>query len=278
MSPADSPESQDQRIVVVLDASQESLAVLDAASWLAGTLLQRLEALFVEEEALTRAAGFPFAREISRIGAASRSLDRDAMARDLKAAAARARHAVAAAARRGSVPWQFDVVRGRYERAVIERATAGSLIAFGYRSGPVARRGIEALSRRASGSYLLVGPMATLRSGPVLVHVGGSASAVRVGALAAQIATAAGGPVIDVPDLGDILAAAGVPGAPGRAWTGAEDATRARPSLVVLTSEVRPPSLRLEDVLEHARCPVLVMAEPLPGTDAGAEDAEEAEE
>jgi hypothetical protein len=257
-------------MVVILDASQESLAVLDVAGWFAGTLVQRVEALFVEEEALTRAAGFPFAREISRIGGVPRALDRDAMDRDLKAAAGRARRAVAAAARRGSVPWQFDVVRGRHEHALAEHAAAGRLIALGSGGGAIAHRGIEWLARSASGRYLMVGPRAALRSGPVLVHGGGSPSAVGAGVLAERIAAALGRRAINVPDLGDMLAAAGVPGATGRARTAALESVISQPSLIVFAGDIQQASIRLDVMLEHALCPVLVTDALVPDAEADA--------
>ena len=64
------------RILVPLDASENSLTALDTAAELAAVLDAELEGLFVEDINLLQLCDFPFAREVSFLGPSFRRIDR----------------------------------------------------------------------------------------------------------------------------------------------------------------------------------------------------------
>jgi nucleotide-binding universal stress UspA family protein len=128
-----------RRILVALDASQPSLAALEAAVELATRLRAELLGLFVEDVNLLRLAGLPFAREIHLPSATIRPINGPTLERELHAWAARVRQILAAAASQARVDWSFRVVRGHVAPEVLAAAQEADLLSLGVASGPLTR-------------------------------------------------------------------------------------------------------------------------------------------
>jgi nucleotide-binding universal stress UspA family protein len=96
-----------RRILVALDASQPSLAALEAAVELATRLKAELLGLFVEDVNLLRLVGLPFAREINLSSAAVRPINGPTLERELKTWAARGLQILAAAASQARMDWHY---------------------------------------------------------------------------------------------------------------------------------------------------------------------------
>lgn len=120
-----------RRILVALDASADSLAGLEAAVQLAAELRAELLGVFVEETDLLRAGELPSSREVSLLGGEPRQLDPEALEREIRAQAERARKALEAAAERSRVTWSFRTVRGRPARELAELARDADLVTLG---------------------------------------------------------------------------------------------------------------------------------------------------
>ena len=89
--PKDPGRATFRRILVALDASQESMDALSTAAQMARRLHAELIGLFVEDENLLKLVQHPFAREVNLLTSVGRSLDTATLERDLKMQAALAR-------------------------------------------------------------------------------------------------------------------------------------------------------------------------------------------
>ncbi|MGD2145993.1 MAG: universal stress protein [Anaerolineae bacterium] len=168
-----------RRILIALDASQHSLAALRAAAVLASSLEAELQALFVEDTNLLRAAGLPMAKELEYPFASHAQMHPKRMERQLRAQASQARRALASICAREHVEWTFQVVRGSVAAKVIEEAAKADLLCLGRTSRPlVDRRGLGSTARaaatRAERSVLLISHGAPIRPPVVLVYDGSS--------------------------------------------------------------------------------------------------------
>lgn len=127
----DRPRGRIRRILVALDTSADSLAGLEVAAQLAAGLRAELAGLFVEDELLLRAGRLPVTREVNQLTGEARDVDEEAMERQLRAQAARARQALQAAAERSGTTWRFRTARGRVARVLMEAAEDADLLALG---------------------------------------------------------------------------------------------------------------------------------------------------
>lgn len=101
-----------RRVIVGVDPTLQSRALLEAAVELAGKMEAELVGLFVEDQDLLHFAGLPFAREVGFASATRRTLDVESMERSLRALAKEAQRTLASVAGRTSVQWSFRIVRG----------------------------------------------------------------------------------------------------------------------------------------------------------------------
>ncbi len=182
------------RVLVALDASRASLDALSAAAALAARLGADLEGLFVEDLNLLRAAGFPFASQLSFPSGVRYPLDRPAIEVDLRAIAAAARVAIAAAAQQLHIAWSFRVARGQVSIELLEAASKADVLVLGrtsHRLGAAPGETARAAAARAPSSVLLVG-RGTRIARPLLVAYDGSPMADRALDVAARLDGSAG--------------------------------------------------------------------------------------
>jgi nucleotide-binding universal stress UspA family protein len=185
-----------RRILVALDASQYSQAVLETAAGLAARLHSEIEGLFVEDINLLRLEDLPFAREVRFQQAIARQFETGEMQRKLRARAALVRHELEETADRYQIQFRFRVVRGSVDSELLAAALQTDLLAVGQMGHSVSRRtrlGSTARTAitRASSAVLLVRPGYDI-SRPVLVLYDGSEVSSRALAVAASLAGKSG--------------------------------------------------------------------------------------
>jgi nucleotide-binding universal stress UspA family protein len=192
-----------RRILVALDASNHSLAALQAAADMAAKMEAELLGLFVEDANLLQLAGLPFAREVGGVAGAARRLDAQAMERSLKAQAERSRLALAAVAEPWRLRWSFRVVRGEMAEEVLAAAYEADLVSIGKigrqpasggRLGPVART----VAAGAPRSVLLTKLAVPARPGVGVVY-DDSVAAGKALWMAAKLAREGGGLTVLIP-------------------------------------------------------------------------------
>ena len=187
--------SEIRRILVALDASPESLPVLEAVAELASRMEAELLGLFVEDIELLRLAEAPYAREFLYPSASETPLSRETMEFKLRALSEKARTTLAEAAARAQVQWSFRTVRGEILAEVLAAAGEADLLAIGETGGPLRRlRRVSetALEVAAGAAPVLLVPAGGIAPRPrVAVYFDGSPGA-RFGLdVASQLATAA---------------------------------------------------------------------------------------
>jgi len=128
-----------RRILVALDASPNSLLLLQAAAELASKMEAELFGLFVEDIELLRLAESPYACEILYPSATQTPLSRATMELKLRTLSEIARKALAAAAIRAQVQWSFRTVRGEILPEVLAAAGEADLLAISEGAGPLGR-------------------------------------------------------------------------------------------------------------------------------------------
>ncbi|MDH3671924.1 MAG: universal stress protein [Gammaproteobacteria bacterium] len=183
--------SDTRRIVVALDASDDSLAALQAASKLAADLQAELLGLFVEDINLLRLAELPVAREVVYASRSARALDLSRLERALRMQAAELERALANAAETTNVRWSFRVARGHVATEVLATAEEADMLVLG-RIGrsPSRRAGLGSTAHAAAEASCTV---VLLERGVslgrrVVVLFDGSEGAVRSLATAARLA------------------------------------------------------------------------------------------
>jgi nucleotide-binding universal stress UspA family protein len=186
-----------RRILVALDASLHSLAALEAASELAGSMKAELVGVYVEDINLLHLAGLPFAREISYLSVAARPLNSLSMERELRMQAERIRTALAGVAERRQLRWSFRVVRGRVSTEILTAAQDADMLAIGRASAAMTRHIRLGTTAREVVSQI-ARPLLLLQHGHTICHpvqlvYDGSATAQRAMTTAVQMALAAGG-------------------------------------------------------------------------------------
>ncbi len=195
--PEDPERAAFRRILVALDASQESMVALSTAAQMARRLHAELVGLFVEDENLLKLVQHPFAREVNLLTRIGRSLDTATLERDLKMQAALARRGLERAAAEMQVPWSFRVARGAVEAELLAAALEADIVAIGrsvrrLTGGAGLGRTAQALSLRSRCS-LLFGVAAERLGQAVALAYDGSPAAVAALGVAARIADDDGG-------------------------------------------------------------------------------------
>ncbi len=266
-----------RRVLVALDASRASLEALSAGVAIAARAGAELEALFVEDVDLLRAAGLPSAHQVAMPSGTPRPLDRGSLEAELRALAARAREAVEDAARSSGIAWSFRVARGRVAIEVMGAARSADLLVLGRASrhigsGPGATA--RAAARASANSVLVLGRGAEVRP-PLLVAYDGSPEADRALDLAAKLAVDGAGDLLlllvanrqeEAQRLAELARRRLGLEAPlrsrwiGGGWEGLVRAARAiRSPLVLSGSSPALPEIVLERLLDEIEAAVLVV-------------------
>jgi nucleotide-binding universal stress UspA family protein len=120
-----------KRILVPLDASQHSLAALEAAAEMAAGLRAELVGLFVEDITLLRLVELPFACEVSFLTTSSERMERRQLERQLRVRAEQMRRKLDSIAAQRRIPWTFRVTRGAVSQEVLQAASEADLTILG---------------------------------------------------------------------------------------------------------------------------------------------------
>jgi hypothetical protein len=120
-----------RRVLVALDTVSRRPELLEPAVALAALLGAELDALFVEDETLLRAAGLRSSREIVLVSATERKTSAAEMARALRRLAAALQAQIEAMAAEAGIIHRFEIVRGRCHRAVYEARASSDVIVTG---------------------------------------------------------------------------------------------------------------------------------------------------
>jgi hypothetical protein len=121
-----------RRVLVALDTVSRQPELLEPAVALATLLGAELDALFVEDETLLRAAGLRSSREIVLVSATERRISAADMARALRRLAATLQAQIDTMAARAGIIHRFEIVRGVCHRAVHEARASCDVIVTGH--------------------------------------------------------------------------------------------------------------------------------------------------
>jgi nucleotide-binding universal stress UspA family protein len=181
-----------RHILVALDASKHSQAVLETAASLAAKLESEILGLFVEDINLLRLEELPFVREINFQRMVGRAFENGEIQRKLRARAALVRHEVEDIAERYQIRSTFRVVRGPVDTELLAAALEADLLAIGQLGHSVIRRSrlgstAQTAVAQASSAVLVVRAGFEIRQ-PILVIYDGSEVALRALALAVNLA------------------------------------------------------------------------------------------
>ena len=122
-----------RRILVALDASQQSQVALETAALMAERMQAELEAMFVEDIDLLHLAELPFTHEIGLTSASRRMLDSVAMARALRVRAGQARAMLESIAAKHKIASSFRVARGKVLEELLAATETVDVVAVGTR-------------------------------------------------------------------------------------------------------------------------------------------------
>ncbi len=172
-----------RRILVAVDASQHSIAALEAAVDLASRFHAELLGLYVEDINLLRLAELPFAREVGQFSAVVRRLDVPEVERQIRVQTVRVRRMFESRTGRSEVQWSFRVTRGSVPQEVVTAAADADLLVLGRAGWSLLRRGRLGTTARAivarSPSMALFLPRGSCLSSPLTIVFDGSPLAER---------------------------------------------------------------------------------------------------
>jgi nucleotide-binding universal stress UspA family protein len=181
-----------RRILVALDSSPESRALLDLAVDLAECLGSSVLGLFVEDQDILDFTDMPIARQVSSTGLGVCDLTREHMESHYRSQAAAVRRAVESAAAQRRIECAFETRRGKTEVEIGSVARAWDLIAISATVGHVTpSRRIDLfanLAPDATGLLTLAGLRTAPGTGPVTAVYTASPAADGAVSLAARIA------------------------------------------------------------------------------------------
>lgn len=171
-----------RHILVGLDASQMSTAVLHTAVRLSAFLKADITGLFVEDINLIRLAQLPFSSEVRYLTAGTRPLHQEQMQQVLHSRATWLRYEFGQTAGERAVKWDFRVARGFVSQELLAAAHQVDLLVIGRLSshrGVHKRVGSTALTavQQAATSVLVVSPEADFSHPVALLYDNSTAAA-----------------------------------------------------------------------------------------------------
>ncbi|GMR18065.1 MAG: universal stress protein [Gammaproteobacteria bacterium] len=120
-----------QRILVALDATAHSEAILNAAASIAESLQAELVGMFIEDIDLLRMVELPVIHEIGFATASRRVLSKEIVSRSMKARAGRASAHLISIAEKHQLQFSFRVARGQMLEEVLAEASENDVVAIG---------------------------------------------------------------------------------------------------------------------------------------------------
>ena len=120
-------------VMLTADAGNISLATINLAAAMAKAVNTRLRGLFVEDEDLLQVTRLPITREISLTTARERPTDLDQMQRALRSTANRFRRRLEEEAQALQISCSFDYVRGRVRELSLQPRTDVTFTVIGQR-------------------------------------------------------------------------------------------------------------------------------------------------
>jgi hypothetical protein len=146
---------------------------------LANLLRLDLIGLFLEDASLRHLAGIPFAREFRLLGGGWHAIERDRWSDELELAARSSERAFAAAAKRLSTRYRFEIVRGPAPVAIETVSHTDDIVVVVTPANPAElvtqqfARLVEA-AFRSSAAVMFVPPQVARTSGPIVAVTAGS--------------------------------------------------------------------------------------------------------
>ncbi|WP_295555769.1 hypothetical protein [uncultured Hyphomicrobium sp.] len=197
-------DEQRGRVVLWLGAAGEAQdTAVEAAVRLAQAFESEIESVFIEDRQLFDLAELPFAREIPLSGRGSRTMSRDALARDMRAHASALQRNVLDRAKAADVKAQARIVRDEPVKALADVCaengpwnvvTVGSAVRNGTATGHNGASLAELFeSVHGTTGIVVAGSRARRTSGPVIAVVEELDRVVPMMRAAERIATATGG-------------------------------------------------------------------------------------
>jgi nucleotide-binding universal stress UspA family protein len=197
MEQAMEKQTQGERMVVALDASPQSLAVLRAAVQLAAGLQAESQVIFVEDANLLRLCHLPFGQEVSLFSATARQLDSRGMERQLRALAQSLQSAMAQIATAQQVRWSFRVTRGSLAEELLAAAADAQFLGlarFEQSLGRPVDVAVDVVARRTPRPIFILGKSGRLEWPLTLLYTS-SEQANRALELAIRLARQTGQPL-----------------------------------------------------------------------------------
>jgi nucleotide-binding universal stress UspA family protein len=186
-----------RRVVVALDASDQTRAAVEAGARLAARLGAELRGVFVEDVNLIRLVRLSSTRHLLLPTGTGEALEAGTVETHLRSLAARARQRVEACAGTAGVQAiSFRVTRGSVPAEILAAGNEGDLLVLGWATGPEgSRRRLGTTARaavqRARTPVLLV-PQGAKLTGRIATAYDGSAASERALRTALRVAEAAG--------------------------------------------------------------------------------------
>lgn len=116
-----------RQIALALDATPESIRVLDRVAEIASILEARLDAVFIEDEALLSLSEYPFSEEIS-LYSPRQPLQKTRLEQEYRALSKQLQKALEQSANRWKLHWQFRTVRANLNQALEQISSEIDLI------------------------------------------------------------------------------------------------------------------------------------------------------
>ena len=162
------------RVVVQACSGRSSPIALEAAVWLARAFQSEIESLFVEDQQLIELASYPFAREISLSGRASRAICCEDMEREFRYASAAFHAELSALARAAEINVRPRVIRDEPVNALSTACAAygpWNAVALAEPFTSPACPSFKSVfeSVRDTTGLLVVGPNAQRTTGPIVI-------------------------------------------------------------------------------------------------------------
>lgn len=191
----ESPPTALKHILVALDASPHSRAALDAAVKVAAAFEAEVHGLFVEDEALLRAAQLPFSHEVRAYTTSPKQLSNRRVQRQMRYQAEYAEHTLQYAAEEAEVAYNFETVQGSVTRELLRATAETDLLVLGKTSTDSSRRRLgstsQAVLSEATSPVLVVREVIPVQK-PILTYYDGSDTSNDALRMAVQLARKGG--------------------------------------------------------------------------------------